>query len=119
MNIIDLFPNWICKLVDNWRDIARAKDNVLRSEWLSMFPLLQSVEITTFGAPSWKQKHYKFRLEDMLETIQFISPSITITVRDYGAWLNDALIDSISEKFDAVGWNVEFNRCCGMVQSWC
>ena len=89
-------------VVDNEVDTANGKDNVLRPEWISMFPSLHSVTINTNGSI------YKFRLEALLESMQSISPSVTVTVDDGGKWIQSALTDEISAAFDAAGWNIEY-----------
>ena len=91
-------------------DTANGKDNVLRPEWISMFPSLHSVTINTWN------KVYKFRLEALLESMQSISPSVTVTVKDDGEWIQKALTDDISAAFDAAGWNLKYKeRDCKLV----
>ena len=89
-----------------WSDTANGKDNVLRPEWISMFPSLHSVTIRTGGYGDL----YKFRLEALLESMQSISPSVTVNVKDWGEWVESALADEISAAFDAAGWNIEYEK---------
>ena len=67
-----------------------------------MFLLLRTLNIDTMGDV------YKFRLEALLESMQSISPSVTVTVDDGGQWIQSALTDDISAAFDAAGWNIEY-----------
>ncbi len=87
----------------NSNKTANGKDNVLRPEWISMFPSLHSVTIRTGGV-------YKFRLEALLESMQSISPSITVTVDDWGTWVQSAMTDEVSAAFDAAGWRMEYKE---------
>merc|ERR1712156_1266741 len=51
-------------VVDNYGETAKDQDNVLKPEWLSMFPSLRTVDINTTYGPF---ECYKFRLEALLE----------------------------------------------------
>jgi len=80
---------------------AKDQDNVLKPEWLSMFPSLRTVDIVM-------GQSYKFRLEALLETMPLISPSISIVVRGYGSkWMREGFSDEISAQFVSAGWNPE------------
>ncbi len=91
-------------VVDNEKKTANGKDNVLRPEWISMFPSLHSVTIRT------GYDDYKFRLEALLESMQSISPSITVSVEDRGEWIQSAMTDEVSAAFDAAGWSLEYDK---------
>merc|ERR1711902_469184 len=45
----------------------KGKDNVLRPEWLSMFPILQTVRIKTGLSGDRGGDEYRFKLESLLE----------------------------------------------------
>ena len=79
-------------------------DNVMKGEWISMFPALKAVEIKTLGDV------YKFRFEALLESIQSIPSSVMIVVDDEGHWIESALTDEISTAYDAAGWNIEYKK---------
>ena len=97
-------------VVDNkWDETAKDQDNVLKPEWLSMFPTLRSVDI--------RMPHgsYKFRLEALLETMPLIAPSISIVLRGYyeygqDKWLRKGLSDEISAQFVSEGRNPEYEE---------
>ena len=93
----------VFKLVKNTNRGADGKENVLNPKWIQMFPSLNSVYISTYG------DYYKFRLEALLDSMQSISPSITVTVHDAGVWIKNALSDEISAAFDAAGWDIEYD----------
>ena len=81
---------------------AKDQHNVLKPEWLSMFPSLRTVDIYMGGV-------YKFRLEALLETMPLISPSISIVVRGaMNKWMREGLSDEISAQFVSAGWNPEY-----------
>ena len=81
---------------------AKDQDNVLKPEWLSMFPSLRTVDIDMMD--------YKFRLEALLETMPLISPSISIVVKGSGEWMREGLSDEISAQFVSAGWNPEYEE---------
>ncbi len=98
---------------NEYDDTANGKDNVVRPEWISMFPSVHTLNVKTEG------KWYKFRLEALLESMQSISSSITVTVDDkdgivdyrmIGSWIQSALTDEIVAAFDAAGWNIEYEE---------
>ena len=87
-------------------EAAKGNDNVLKGEWISLFPAVHTVRISTGGS------YYKFRLEALLETMKSLSPSVTVIVEDgYGAykWAKKALTDGVSAAFKAEGWNMEYD----------
>ena len=85
---------------------AKDQDNVLKPEWLSMFPSLRTVDINMCG-----HGDYKFRLEALLETMPLISPSISIVVRGHDSeWMREGLSDEISAQFVSAGWNPEYEE---------
>ena len=95
-------------VVRNEYETAKDQDNVLKPEWLSMFPSLRTVDIYMYN-------DYKFRLEALLETMPLISPSISIVVRGYGydgdsKWMREGLSDEISAQFVSAGWNPEYRE---------
>ena len=86
-------------------DIPNGKDNVLKPEWLSMFPSLQTVTINT----SFMFCSYKFGLRTFLESLVMMPRALTLIVVDeYGYWAEDALNEDISAEFDAAGWNIKW-----------
>ena len=82
---------------------ASGKHNVLKSEWISMFPSLRIVKIWTLG--DW----YKFRLEELLESMRSIPRSVTVIVEDRGMWIKNATTAEISAAFGAAGWDMEYD----------
>ena len=88
----------------NRDDVANGKDNVLRPEWISMFPSVHTVHIDTFSY------RFKFRLEALLESMKSISSLVTVTVDDQNDWIQDALTDEISAAFTAAGWHIEYKE---------
>ena len=87
----------------NNKDIPNGKDNVLKPEWLSMFPSLQTVTINTFGSS------YKFGLRTFLESLVMMPRALTLIVEDEDdEWAEDALTEDISAEFDAAGWNIKW-----------
>ena len=77
-------------------------DNVVRPEWISMFPSVRTLEIST--------SEYRFRLEELAESMKSISPLITVFVS--GGWIQDALVDQIEifAAFNSAGWNIEYKN---------
>ena len=95
-------------VLPGWNGAAKDQDNVLKPEWLSMFPSLRTVDINM-------RSDYKFRLEALLETMPLISPSISIVVRGYARyesdkWMREGLSDEISAQFVSAGWNPEYEE---------
>ena len=84
----------------------KGTDNVLKAEWISLFPSVHTVRISTNGSG------YKFRLEALLETMKSLSPSVTVIVEDCvgtSKWAKKALTDEVSAAFKAEGWNMEYD----------
>ena len=52
----------------------------------------------------------KFRLKALLESMQSISPSVTVIVDDDAEWIKSALTDEISAAFDDAEWNIEYKE---------
>ena len=90
-------------MVDNEYKTAKGIDNVLKRDWISLFPSVHTVRIRTNG------NLYKFRLEALLETMKSLSPSVTVIVEDAGWWAKKALTDEVSAAFKAEGWNMEYD----------
>ena len=67
-----------------------------------MCPSVDSVIIGTY------YDSYKFRLESLLDSMQSISPSITVNVDDGGGWIENELTDDIYTAFDAAGWSIKY-----------
>merc|ERR1712154_200079 len=89
-------------------ECVKEMDNVMRPEWLSMFPNIRQVTIRDDVelTPS-----YKFRLEDLLKTVQQISKDITVIVWVCGRdWYEKALTDDMSKLYDTAGWSIEYNQ---------
>merc|ERR1712183_540835 len=86
-----------------WNEPA-GKNNVLKPEWLSIFPSVHTVTIWTTA-----YFHYNFSLEALLESMKAFPPSIgTVIVRDSGKWAERALTDDISGLFAESGWTAEY-----------
>ena len=85
-------------------DIPNGKDNVIKPEWLSMFPSLETLTINTASYVH----DYKFQLKALMESITVMSPSITVNVKDGGNWAQKALNEDVSAEYDAIGWTIEY-----------
>ena len=96
-------------IVDNGTSEPKEKDNVMRPEWISIFPAITSV---VFNDEVWSGSpiKYEFRLDAILETVKQISPNITVTVKDLGKWCEKALTDDIREAYNASGWSIEYEK---------
>lgn len=90
-------------VVDNKWKKANGKDNVLRSQWLSIFPSLHTVIINTWGYS------YKFRWESLLETLKEVPSSITFVIDSGGEEAENTLSDEKRALFGDEGWNIEFD----------
>ena len=86
-------------------DSAKGKDNVLKAEWLSVFPSLRTVTIFNVDG-------YKFDLEALVDTMQSVSHSVTVIVVDRGEWAQRALTDEVAAAFGAIGWDTEYDGKC-------
>ena len=64
----------------NWSKIGTDKDNILKAQWLRIFPSLRTVSIITAG------KSYRFDLEKLLKVVQQMETSVTLMVFDMGQW---------------------------------
>ena len=118
MEMHDIFENTkimsklvLYKIVRNRNSTPNGYDNVIRPEWLSMFPVLRNVviddNVTSLTGPNPK---YEFRLDALLETVKQISSNITITVLDSEKWCEKALTNEISEAYTAAGWSIEYKK---------
>jgi len=91
-------------VVNNENSTANGNDNMFRHESLLIFSSLERVKIRTSGS------RYKLRLESLAESIEWMSPSITVMVEDDGRWAQDALTDDIFSSFEMVGWSVVYKE---------
>ena len=90
---------------ENGSSTVKGKDNVIRPEWISMFPSLETVTIITAG--DW----YMFRLEALLDSLSSIpNSSVTFAVFDDGEWAENALSADVSSAFNAAGWKIEYDE---------
>ncbi|MCP4477426.1 MAG: hypothetical protein GY818_04980 [Planctomycetaceae bacterium] len=89
-------------VVENYKKTANGMDNVLKPEWIPIFPSLNTVEIDTNGDA------FKFRFEALLESMQSIPSSVTVIVDDGGQWIESALTDDVLASYDAAGWNMDY-----------
>ena len=87
---------------NNAGEPAEGKDNVLKSEWIALFPSVHTIKIRTRG------EIYKFRLEELLESIRSFPRTVTVIVEDRGEWAKKAVTAEISGAFEAAGWDLEF-----------
>merc|ERR550525_1210892 len=71
----------VFKVVDNRGKAVIGNDNLIRTEWLSAFPVLSTVRIWTCGP------FYVFRLEVLLEVMESVCHSVTWIVADDGFWI--------------------------------
>merc|ERR1712154_734924 len=93
----------IKRVIYNPCDIPKGDDNVLCAEWLSLFPSLQTVDIFTEGREG---SDFKFRLDNFLDSIQFVPSSITFVIHG-GGWVQSKFSKDIVAAFKAAGWNIE------------
>merc|ERR1712062_651586 len=83
---------------------ANGKDNILKPQWLWIFPSLHTVFIDTFG------DFYKFRWESLLETLKEVPPSITFVINQWGnEWAPNTLSEETRSLFGDEGWDIEFD----------
>ncbi len=76
------------------------KDNVLKAEWMSIFPAVHTVEIESkFG--------HKFRLKELLESMKAMPASVGTVIATGGGWAQSALTDEVSTSFAEAGWTAE------------
>ena len=91
-------------VVNNVHKSATGNDNVFKTEWLSIFPMVESLVILDrYGC-------YRFRLEALLESIRTVPISVhTVSAIDGGIWTHNALTDDISGEFTAARWNIQYD----------
>ena len=98
-------------VVNNRRKTVNGKDNVMKGEWISMFPALKSMEINTL------RDFYKFRFEAFLDSMKSIPSPVTMAVNDGGRWIESALSDEVLASYDAAGWSMEYKAKKLVIQS--
>ena len=49
-------------------------------------------------------------MEALLDSMQSLSPSVTVAVKDSGDWVQSALTDDISAAFGDMGWDIEYKE---------
>merc|ERR1719242_2023524 len=87
-------------------------DNALKSEWLALFPSLETARIITYGPK------FAFRLDVLLKTLKAVSRNITVIVEDadrYGGsgWAQKAMDDGECAQYAAAGWHTEYDGAKG------
>ena len=92
---------------NNWNGVAEGNDNVLRPQWLTIFPSLQNVSIYTAG------KSYRFRLKALMDTVEYVPQSVVITVFDMGQWAKNVLSAEIVAGFAKNGWSIGYDDNLG------
>ena len=84
----------------------KGNDNVVRAEWLHLFPSLRTLVIndTVQGG------EHEFRLDSLLQTVKQISKDITVYVMDHRKWCKGAMTDDIVKAYDVAGWSVKYEK---------
>ena len=81
------------------------KDNILKTEWISIFPAINTVKINTESA----QYIFKFRLDALLGSMTAMPRSVhTVIVVDGGDWVPNEFGDWSSTLFAKSGWNAVY-----------
>ena len=84
-------------------EAAKGNNNVLKTEWISIFPAVHTVNINT------RKYYFKFRLEALLVSMKTLPRSVgTVIVEDDGEWANEALTEDIKSLFAEFGWTAEY-----------
>ena len=78
---------------------------MLKAELLSVFPSVRTVTI-------FRAQIYKFNLKALVDTMQSVSHSVTVSVVDEGEWTQKALTDDVVAAFGAARWDVEYDAKC-------
>lgn len=86
-------------VVYNYGRRPNGNENVLKPEWLSMFPALREVVIITNGG------QYQIGLEELLESVKILSPAVTINITQWESG-ESAVTPYIVNLYDAAGWNI-------------
>ena len=97
-------------VVNNGTSEPKEHDNVIRPEWISIFPTITSVVFKDIVQSYPTPPKFEFRLDALLETVKQISPNITVTVKDVGKWCEKTLTDDIREAYNASGWSIEYKK---------
>jgi len=63
--------------------------NVLRPEWVAIFPSLKCIKIKTNG------NQFRFRLDSLKNAMQRMNPLVEVVVRDDSEWIEDELSDHL------------------------
>ena len=78
--------------------------NVLKSQWISIFPVVHTVTIDAAVA-------YKFRLEALLDSMELLPRSVcTVIVKDWGRWAKDALNNDVGPLLSGSRWSAEYKE---------
>ena len=89
-------------LVYNAGEVPNGKDNVLKAEWISIFPVVHTVTIESSG------NQYKFRLKPLWDAMNALPHSVhTVIVKDGSYWARWALSADIKSSFEESGWAAE------------
>merc|ERR1719242_1051880 len=94
-------------------DVAlRETDNALKSEWLALFPSLETVRIITYGPK------FAFRLDVLLKTLEAVSRNITVIVEDAdryrgSGWAQKAMDGDLCTQYAAAGLDAVYDEAKG------
>ena len=89
----------------NVRIYNGGNDNLVKPEWLWMFPALERVRITAMNTR-------RFGLQALLETAQAAPTSLNefVVQDETGHWAQKALTDDVSDAYDANGWSIVYDE---------
>merc|ERR1711879_732301 len=79
-------------------------DNALKLEWFSLFPSLETLKIITDGT------RYAFRMDVLLQSMNSISPTLSVIVEDRNQWVQKAMTDKVSAQYLNAGLNTEYEK---------
>lgn len=89
-------------------ETPKEQQNVLKPEWISMFPAVHTVDIDTYVAAT-SVGHYKCRLEALLDSMKVLPATVgTVIVQDGGKWAEAALNNDVKALFAESGWTAEY-----------
>ena len=111
-------PLVMCKVVEVKRESfpEHENDNMLKQQWISMFPELLTVTINTGGVYG---VFYKFRLETFVEYLNTAPKHLTFII-DGGYWMEQELNDETRALFLDAGYSIEGQKpnSSGIHQKW-
>ena len=90
-------------------EVGKGKTNIFKAEWISIFPMVHTLNIDSFGY------QYKFRLEPLLDSMKALPRSVGTVIVTDGAqfgryWAREALNEDIRMLFAENGWNAEYKE---------